>query len=820
MKKLLLVGWDAADWNVINPLLEQGKMPALASLLATGTHGNLVTLDPPISPMLWTSIATGMRPYKHGIHGFTEVDPNTHTARPVRVTSRTAKAVWNILNDYALKTNVIGWWPSHPAEHINGVSVSNFFGVDVAEGDNNIAHDAIYPPDLRAALEQCIVRPNELTAEILAPFFPNADGINSADDAILRSVMRILAQTCSIHAAATYALEHTQWQFTAVYFDAIDHLCHLAMKYHPPKLEAISASAYNKYHYIVEAGYRFHDMMLERLIELSGDDCAVMLVSDHGFESGHKRKLSLPEEPGAPALEHNPYGIFLASGADFKNQPVYGASLLDITPTILAHFNIPVGQDMDGSVLPVFSNDIKHTSIPTHEREHLGKDNGMVPDASSEVDAQLLAQLEALGYIEKSNAQSAQTILAENQYYLARSYADGGQINSALSLMEKLVKAFPTVQRYLHFKANLYVQNADYTSLKALIAPWPNTANKTFYTGLIHLQSGLIKSAIASFDGLVNTKNDVLLAQVARAFMQAGYYEEATRYAKLAHDFNKQNHVALAILGEIALANETWEQALSYFFATLKLRYYQPNVHYNIGVALYWLGYYEEASSALKLALQFRPGLLAAHELLKEVLLEKLNRTEEWRVYNQQKMAQPICVVTGHPRSGTSMMMQMLQAGGVDIATDAIRAADKNNSEGYLELEAVKHIATDQTFLHSCAGKAVKIVIPLLRLVQPFYPLKVIWMVRNHTSTLKSQQILKGGSVKNAAFSLSQTMLVEEERLASWLNRYPHITYLKIQYEEALAEPDRAAQKIAAFLGRDFDPKAASAIINQQLNHH
>ena len=72
-KKLLLIGWDAADWKVINPLLDRGQMPHLARLVAEGASGNLATIEPPLSPMLWTSIATGKRPGKHGIHGFVDV---------------------------------------------------------------------------------------------------------------------------------------------------------------------------------------------------------------------------------------------------------------------------------------------------------------------------------------------------------------------------------------------------------------------------------------------------------------------------------------------------------------------------------------------------------------------------------------------------------------------------------------------------------------------------------------------------------------------------------------------------------------------------
>jgi len=85
-QKVLLIGWDAADWKVASPLLEQGLMPTLDNLINAGVMGNLATLHPILSPMLWTSIATGKRADKHGIHGFAELDPNSGGVRPVTST--------------------------------------------------------------------------------------------------------------------------------------------------------------------------------------------------------------------------------------------------------------------------------------------------------------------------------------------------------------------------------------------------------------------------------------------------------------------------------------------------------------------------------------------------------------------------------------------------------------------------------------------------------------------------------------------------------------------------------------------------------------
>ena len=124
--KVLLIGWDAADWKIIDKLMANGLMPAMKKLVDGGVRGKLATLDPPLSPMLWTSIATGVRPYKHGVSGFVEHDGKGNV-RPVSSHYRKVKAIWNMMTMEGYKSNIIGWWPSNPVESINGCMVSNLF---------------------------------------------------------------------------------------------------------------------------------------------------------------------------------------------------------------------------------------------------------------------------------------------------------------------------------------------------------------------------------------------------------------------------------------------------------------------------------------------------------------------------------------------------------------------------------------------------------------------------------------------------------------------------------------------------------------------
>ena len=110
-RKVLVIGWDGADWKVASPLVDDGKMPHLKRLIENGVMGNISTLYPVLSPMLWTSIATGKRAHKHGIHGFAEPD-NNGGVRPVTNLARKCKAIWNILNQAGKQCNVVGWWLS------------------------------------------------------------------------------------------------------------------------------------------------------------------------------------------------------------------------------------------------------------------------------------------------------------------------------------------------------------------------------------------------------------------------------------------------------------------------------------------------------------------------------------------------------------------------------------------------------------------------------------------------------------------------------------------------------------------------------------
>ena len=473
-RKTLLIGWDAADWRVINPLIDAGKMPHLARLIGDGVIGNIATLQPVLSPMLWTSIATGKRPYKHGIHGFSEPDPITGGIRPVTNLSRKTKAVWNIFNQEKKDTITIGWWPSNPAEPLSrGVMISNDY--QRAPGNNPekwpLKPGTIHPEELVPHLKPLRFHPAELTGEDLRPFLPGIDDLPCEDlDKLqkhprIQSLMKIIADCTSIHAAATATMQNRPWDLMCVYYDAIDHFGHGFMKFHPPQRKGIDDWDFRVFHHVIEAGYRYHDMMLGTLLSLAGEDTTVILLSDHGFHPDDLRPTTIPREPAGPAAEHRQLGILAARGPGIKKDTrIYGASLLDIAPTLLHLHNLPVGEDMDGKVLlDLYENppaDIAR--IPTWD--DIPGDHGMHPpdkQISAEDSKAALDQLVALGYIDEPDADKSKALdqtVRELDYNLAQSYLDGGIFTEAVAILERLYQKWPMEHRF-GFKLTTCYQN-------------------------------------------------------------------------------------------------------------------------------------------------------------------------------------------------------------------------------------------------------------------------------------------------------------------------------------------------------------------------
>jgi len=186
-----------------------------------------------------------------------------------------------------------------------------------------------------------------------------------------------------------------------------------------------------------------------------------------------------------------------------------------------------------------------------------------------------------------------------------------------------------------------------------------------------------------------------------------------------------------------------------------------------------------------------------------------------------EKTSKNVIVVSGLPRSGTSMMMKMLAEGGLPIITDQIRNADEDNPNGYFEFEPVKQL-TDGKFswLANANGKVVKIISALLEYLPREHHYKVIFMERAIQEILASQQKMLSRRNEKSAISDAEMQTQFEQHLAAskyWLARQPNLDVLYVEYNKMIANPDDYCAKIAEFLGVPVDVEKMRSVPNERL---
>ena len=947
MTKVLVIGWDAADWKVTNALIEQGRMPHTAALIERGVMGDLATLHPVLSPMLWTSIATGKRPYKHGILGFTEPTPDGGGIQPVSQLSRRTKAIWNILNQQGLRSHVIGWWPSHPVEPINGVMVSNHFHTALGPPEEPwpLAPGMVHPQRIEALLAELRLNPNELVPEQVLPFVPLALEIDQDQDRRLASVMKTLAECATVHAAATWAMTHEPWDFMGVYYDAIDHFCHGFMRYHPPRQPHITERDFALYQGVVAAAYCFHDMMLGAMLALAPADTTVIICSDHGFHSDHLRPAQLPKEPAGPAIEHRDLGTFIMAGPGIRHdQLIHGISLLDITPTILTLFGLPVGEDMDGKpLLEAFESPPAVTSIPSWDAVP-GNDGRLAAETCYDPIAakEAMDQLVALGYVEAPGEDRERAIagtVREMRYNLARAYLDGGRFDEGAAILAGLYAAEPDQYRFGVHLASCYRATNRVAELRVLVEGM--TADRQRAAGAAREQIPILEARVKArqaesgaltaageldpahlteeerreYDDLRLTARfntfdlDFLMGWVLTAEGQPGAALEHLRRAGQADPRRPGLHIqvgealvtlrrwveaeqafrrALAIdplnphawlgLAKACLRQKRVEEGLAAALESVSLHYHNPMAHYVLALALLRHRQFTQAAEAMRVAVSINPNFeraqrfLARYALRFELNAEKAR--EHWRLVRlcraQRRAqgrrpadlsaaeglaglapevdqegrqlpfdgapapasasdrgsvpsdpAQYVTVVAGLPRSGTSMMMQMIAAGGLAALTDDRRAADGDNPRGYFELESATRLRHDQTWLTGAKGRVVKIVAQLLPFLPPDLPYRVVFMDRDLGEVLKSQRVMLGNLGREpAALTDEQLALAFKQQLRRvriWLGKQPNVKTLFVSHREALADPIAVGERLCAFLGGQLDARAMAAAVDGSL---
>jgi predicted AlkP superfamily phosphohydrolase/phosphomutase len=404
--KVLLIGVDAGEWDVLGPLLDQQRVPNFARLRDKGASGRIRSLEPLTkSPIIWASIATGKVPSKHGISDFFVKKGNRERAKtpgvsegegPTTSNLWRARPVWDILGSLGKKVGVVGWWVTWPAMPVNGFMISDYAQYDDGSWP---ARDSrrTYPASLDSLTRALRRSPESVSWAELFQFVPAFDTtrVTERQKQLVQDLKWIYAADMTFYRAGLELYRRNHPDFMAVYFRGVDAVSHrywdldMPGTFSPP----ITDAEYQWLKGLIPNYYIFTDRLIGDFLKEADANTNVVLTSDHGFLGG-----------GKGVMAHKLDGILFLQGPAVKQGvSISGATVLDITPTILALYGLPTAADMDGrpiedalksSVMKKIAKDNRLKTYETARAKPAGE------PIASPVDQELRERLRSLGYIQ------------------------------------------------------------------------------------------------------------------------------------------------------------------------------------------------------------------------------------------------------------------------------------------------------------------------------------------------------------------------------------------------------------------------------------
>jgi len=397
---IVVVGFDSADWTWIDPLMDEGRMPHFQSLQNAGVRADLMSLVPlQKSPTIWTSIATGKRPVKHGIADFITRKEKVQTSD-----LRQSAAYWDVLGALGHRQAVLGWWVTFPATEINGVLVSDF--VPYLERSAEDASRAVYPPELWSTIDSLRVRPEDLHLEDLERFVDLDVAREHGDEAweLLKRLREYVANDRTYLNIARWLYPREPFQCFTVYFRGLDMVSHEYWEYFEPRRSGLSDDDWRvrMLHRVVPEYYVYADELLGDVLEMIDPTSRVLVLSDHGFK-GHRQTAN---GPTLGVNMHREEGVLLMKGPGIlEGERLDEAEVKDIMPTLLLMSGVPLAKDIDGHPLVKAFDPSERRAFEKLEKNAVEsydslRIHGDGRGASEEVDAKLREQLKSLGYLD------------------------------------------------------------------------------------------------------------------------------------------------------------------------------------------------------------------------------------------------------------------------------------------------------------------------------------------------------------------------------------------------------------------------------------
>ncbi|MCB8943689.1 MAG: alkaline phosphatase family protein [Ardenticatenaceae bacterium] len=270
--KVLVVGLDGATFDIIHPMVAEGRLPNLARMLKQGSWGSLRSNIPPVTPSAWTSVFTGKNPGKHGIYDFQEIDPTTYQFHTVRTDQHREKTVWQLLGEVGLRSIVMDVPFTYPPRPLHGLMITGY-GTPRAPGTV-----FTYPKNIAASLPQNLHQ--EIRMALPTHKFDRSQNFIDEWQEVMAGRNNLL----------NHLIENEEWDFFMVVFSITDNMAHVFWTYVDPAHPNYYKPEGAKYREAFLHGYEMCDRLLGELVEKGGTDTTTLVLSDHGFGSVRPRQ--------------------------------------------------------------------------------------------------------------------------------------------------------------------------------------------------------------------------------------------------------------------------------------------------------------------------------------------------------------------------------------------------------------------------------------------------------------------------------------------------------------------------------------------------
>jgi tetratricopeptide (TPR) repeat protein len=727
--RVLFVGIDSADWALMGPLMEQGRLPNLQRLAARGVRARLRTIAPVLSPVIWTTVATGKMPDKHGIVDFLAVDARTGRQAPVTSNLRRTKAVWNILSDAGVPVGVIAWWATWPAEEVTGFLVSDrvayqLFGM----GETVQASDEgkVHPADLLPAVRQLRVAPRAISLDDVGRFLDlpaDAAALPLEDRERIEEFRTVLAGTRTYGELALRLFRERPTALQAVYFEGLDTTSHLFMQFRPPRLPMVREEQVAWFGAAVDRFYEYQDEWIGRLVGQLGEaDVHVVIASDHGFRSGTNRPLEDARISGGKAAEwHRKYGVLILAGPAFREGVEIGeATVADLAPTLLALFGLPRGDDMDGEVLagafrPEFVEAHPLRSIRTYDEEKRVGDEPPEAPIASDADEEIVAKLTALGYLGRapggggeagylsqagSNSHNNRGVLLLNRgrvdeaieafraaleeepeflvarINLGRSYMLKGNSDEALAVFADVLRRDPQAQEVENFVGNIHMERGDTgqaeAHLRRAIEIEPDNADARNSLGILYERMGRLEAAAAEYETVIRVDPDYGEGynNLGNVFKKMGRLADAEAMYRRAIEADPEFVGSYNNLALLHQEQGRIDDAVAYYRLAVERAPDHPQVRLNLGSLYYAQGRLEEAKEEFERAIGLDPLYAEAHNNLGAVFGQLGDPDRE-----QEELRRAVAIHPEYADARHNLGLAYLRAGKEERGIDQLRRA-------------------------------------------------------------------------------------------------------------------------------------------------